>query len=197
MAAVITVVVGAFLALVPREVRSDLVTSRRYSAAAPPIDRASRVTTQQRLLELAGCCRPVRARLISCTHETTRDGGRARLGRPDAPNPQFRAVELLPPAGQALPRSRRGCDSCCRLDTSPPTASGVSRLQILLRVALYGGGDGGRLRRIGGCIRLLSGLAVRRPAVVSATAGLNRLVGDGASVKIGNRIGSGWTDCRR
>ncbi len=198
MAALILVVVGVFLALAYREVRSGLMLAAgtRARGAADQIANLLAQSTQQRLIELREVADDQAVREF-LEHQT--DAGRqraeVRLRALISPSPQVlelwnrsqervMALAIPPAAANMLPR-----------ETAPPTTAGIGRLETFngslstaaVTEVTSRGPDAPDPR--------LGFLVVRRPAVISTTADtLNRLVGSGASVKIGNRSGSGWTD---
>jgi PAS domain S-box-containing protein len=199
MAAAIVVVVGTFLALAFREVQSTLLlaATARAHGAADQIASLLTQSTQQRLIELRTVADDgtVRAYLTSPTDEL-KPAAQARLATLSSPNPQV--VELWDGAGRRVLSLATPATATNLLPAEPsaPTSTGVGRLQLyhgslvteaVAEVTTVTPGDAHASR--------LGFLVVRRPAVITATAdSLNRLVGGGASVKIGNRVGGGWTD---
>lgn len=197
MAVVIIVVVGVFLMLAFRQVQADLTASAgvRARAAADQLASLLAFSTQQRLVEI----RAVATDKSVCDYVThpTDDLKRlaeARLSSLSSPSPEV--LELWNRSQQrvlsvALPAT---ASNVVPADAPAPTASAVSPLQIY-RGGLFTQVAMDIASGANGCDPQAGYLVVRRPAVVSGTAEtLNRLVGDGASVKIGNRVGDGWTD---
>jgi signal transduction histidine kinase len=199
IAVAITVVAGTLLVLAFREVQSGLMaaTGIRAKGAADQIATMLAQSTQQRVLELRSVGNDgALAAFLEHPSEDTKRVAEARLAKLTSPNPQV--IELWNRSRQrvfslATPATAR---SLLPLETPPPTTAGISGLQAYqtslfteatTEVASGGSGDGPGTGA--------GFLVVRRPAVLTATAdALNRLVGVGASVKIGNRNGSVWTD---
>jgi signal transduction histidine kinase len=199
IAAVITVVAGTVLILAFREVQSSLLAaaSVRARGAADQIATLLAQSTQQRLVELRTLANdgPLAAFLEQPSDDTKR-AAEARLSKLVSPNPQV--IEVWNHAGQrvfslATPAT---ATSLLPLDMPAPTTAGISGLQryqaALFTEATTEVTSGGSADAPGFAVGFL---VVRRPAVLTTTADtLNRLVGIGASVKIGNRNGSVWTD---
>jgi signal transduction histidine kinase len=201
IAVVITVVAGTVLVLAFREVQSSLLTSAglRARGAADQIASLLAQSTQQRLLELRTVANDgaVRAYLEHPSDDTRR-AAEARLTKFTSPNPQVidlwnlsrqRAFTLATPSAATV-------RPVLPLETPAPAAAGISGLQAyqasLFTEATTEVTSGGSADPPGSGVGFL---VVRRPAVLTTTAdALNRLVGVGASVKIGNRDDSVWTD---
>jgi signal transduction histidine kinase len=199
MAAVITVVAGTVLVLAFREVRSSLLAAAgiRAHGAADQIASLLSQSTQQRLLELDAVANDGAVReFLEQPSDDTKRTAEARLSKLTSPGPQV--IELWNRSGQRVFSLATPATDTALLpvETPAPTAAGISGLQkhqaslfteATTEVTSGGSGDA---RGSG-----VGFLVVRRPAVLTTTADtLNRLVGVGASVKIGNRDGSVWTD---
>jgi signal transduction histidine kinase len=199
MAALIVVVAGTVLLLAFREVQSTLLAAAaiRTHSAADQIASLLAQSTQQRLLELRTVANDdVLRSFVEHPSDDARPAAVARLSKLSSPSPQV--IELWNASGQrifslATPATAA---SLLPVDARAPTAAGISRLQTyhesLITEAATEVTSSGSAHAPGS---RLGFLVVRRPAVLTTTADvLNRLVGVGASVKIGNRTGSGWTD---
>ena len=200
IAAVIIVVVGTFLGVAFREVEASLVEAAgaRAQGAADQLAGLLAQSTQQRLNELhrVAAHAAVRAYLQHPTDDT-REAARRQLATLTNPNPQI--IELWNRAGErvlslAMPPSAEHALPA----GSMPSAAGIGSFQIY-RNTLFTEtvttvdsdvtADGHEPRTGSGLV------VVRRPLVASSTADtLNRLVGSGASVKVGNKGGGVWTD---
>ena len=198
IAAVITVVAGTVLVLAFREVQSSLLAAAgvRARGAADQIATLLAQSTQQRFLELRTLANDgALAAFLEHPSDDTKRAAEARLSKLVSPNPQVievwnharqRVFSLATPTATAL----------LPLDARAPTGVGISGLQryqaSLFTEATTEVTPGGSGDAPGSGVGFL---VVRRPAVLTTTADtLNRLVGVGASVKIGNRNGSVWTD---
>src|SRR5258708_2028410 len=199
MAAVIIVVAGTVLVLAFGEVRSSLLAAAgvRAQGAADQIATLLSQSTQQRLLELRAVANDGALReFLEQPSDDTKRTAEARLSKLSSPNPQV--VELWNRSGQrvfslATPAT---ATSLLPVETSAPITSGISGLQTyqasLFTEATTEGTAGESADARGSSAGFL---VVRRPAVLTTTDDtLNRLVGVGASVKVGNRNGSVWTD---
>jgi signal transduction histidine kinase len=199
IAVVITVVAGTILVLASREVQSSLLAAARVRArgAADQIATLLAQSTQQRFLELRAVANDgTLTALLEHPSDETKRAAEARLSKLTSPNPQV--IEVWNHARQrvfslATPAT---ATSLLPLDAPAPTTVGISGLQrhqaSLFTEATTEVTSGGSAAAPGSHLGFL---VVRRPAVLTTTAEtLNRLVGVGASVKIGNRNGSVWTD---
>jgi signal transduction histidine kinase len=199
IAVVITVVAGTVLVLAFREVQSSLLAaaSARTRGAADQIATLLAQSTQQRFVELRTLANDgAVAAFLEHPSDDTKRAAEARLSKLVSPNPQVievwnharqRVFSLATPATAA---------ALLPLDAPAPTTVGISGLQryqaSLFTEATTEVTSGGSGDAPGSGVGFL---VVRRPAVITTTADtLNRLVGVGASVKIGNRNGSVWTD---
>jgi len=200
IAAVIIVVVGTFLGVAFREVEASLTEAAgaRAQWATDQVAGLLAQSTQQRLGELhrVAAHAAVRACLLHPTDDT-REAARRQLATLTNPNPQIielwnhageRVLSLAVPPGaeHALPAG------------SMPSAAGIGRFQMY-RDTLFTEAvttvdsdvtaDDREPRTSSGFV------VVRRPLVASPIGdALNRLVGNGASVKVGNKGGGVWTD---
>ncbi|PYR20640.1 MAG: hypothetical protein DMF94_11060 [Acidobacteria bacterium] len=200
IAAVIIVVVGTFLGVAFREVEASLTEAAgaRAQWATDQVAGLLAQSTQQRLGELhrVAAHAAVRACLLHPTDDT-REAARRQLATLTNPNPQIielwnhageRVLSLAVPPGaeHALPAG------------SMPSAAGIGRFQTY-RDTLFTEAvttvdsdvtaDDREPRTSSGFV------VVRRPLVASPIGdALNRLVGNGASVKVGNKGGGVWTD---
>jgi signal transduction histidine kinase len=198
IAVVITVVAGTVLVLAFREVQSSLLaaTGVRARGAADQIATLLAQSTQQRFLELRTLANDgALAAFLEQPSDDTKRAAEARLSKLTSPNPQVievwnharqRVFSLATPATAA---------SLLPLDAPAPTTAGISGLQRY-QASLFTEATAEVTGRSGDAPGSGVGfLVVRRPAVLTTTADtLNKLVGVGASVKIGNRSGGVWTD---
>src|SRR5216683_2474341 len=200
IAAVIIVVVGTFLGVAFREVEASLVEAAgaRAQGAADQLAGLLAQSTQQRLGEFhkVAAHAAVRAYLQHPTDDA-REAARTQLATLTNPNPQI--IELWNRAGErvlslALPPSAEHALPAGAM----PSAAGAGSFQIyrdtvftetVTTVDSDVTADDHTPRTALGFVVL------RRPLVASAAGDtLNRLVGTGASVKMGNKGGGVWTD---
>jgi PAS domain S-box-containing protein len=200
--AVIVVVVGTFLGVAFREVRASLmqVAGVRAQSAANQLATLTGQSTQQRLTELHRRANHAAVRdYLRHPDETTKQAARLQLVGLISPTPQI--IELWTSTGEKLlsvpmPPSAEGLLPA----GSAPTAPAVGKFQMYRSTVFTetvanveseptANNDNARARADLGFV------VVRRPIVASpAGETLNRLVGNGATVKIGNTGSEVWTD---
>jgi PAS domain S-box-containing protein len=202
IAAVIVAVVSTFLGFAYREVEANLLETAgaRARGAADQIAGLLAQSTQQRLNELqqAAAHAAVREYLLHPTEEGER-AARARLSALKSPNPQM--VDLWNAAGEKVlsVANSPAAETTLPSESSAPTAAHVSRLQLYRDTLLTETAIGVESGTTTGAGAPRAGfLVVRRPAFTASSTGeadtLNRLVGNSASVRLGNYAGDGWTD---
>jgi signal transduction histidine kinase len=192
MASLIGLVIAAFVAVAYREVRTSLVQAAAVRAQATADQLAGLFVqmTQQRLIELQRLAGHPSVRAIFENGDNAAiEAARAHLGQIRSPGSQVLEVWNIsgqclltiatPPAASDLPSSG-----------AMPAGSGASPLRRF-GDHIYGesvaeiAGEGGRL----------GFLVVRRPLNGAQVADLlNRIVGQGASISLGNKAGDVWTD---
>jgi PAS domain S-box-containing protein len=202
IAAVIVVVVGLFLAVAFTEVRASLLQAAgvRAQGAASQLATLLAQSTQARLAELRQAANLAVVRdYLQHPNETTREAARLRLSGLTSPNAQI--IELWTRAGEkvlslVMPPS---ATDLLPIGSAPSTVA-VGRLQRYRNTVFTE-----TVTSVGGGLPAdseapqtpldLGFLVVRRPIVASSNADvLNRLVGNGALVKVGNRDDGLWTD---
>jgi signal transduction histidine kinase len=157
-------------------------------------------STQQRLVEFHRASTHASVRdCLQHPSETTRQAARIHLGSLTSPNPQV--IELWTSAGQNVLSLAVPANADAEIPTgAAPVAAGIGPFQIhqntvftetvaTVESELFADNADTQTRRD------LGFLVVRRPIVTSSTVGtLNRLVGIGAAVTVGNTGGNVWTD---
>jgi PAS domain S-box-containing protein len=199
--AVIVLVVGTFLGVAYREVRASLMQAAgvRAQGTANQLATITAQSTQQRFIELRR--RATHVSLRDCLRhpdETTRRAAQLQLTGLTSPNPQI--IELWTSGGEKvlslpIPPSADGVLP----GGSAPSAVGVGRLQIYRNIVFTetvthveaepSARNDDPQPQVD-----LGFLVVRRPVTSSTGDTLNRLVGSGASVKVGNTGRGEWTD---
>jgi PAS domain S-box-containing protein len=203
IAAVIVVVVGTFLGVAFSEVQASLMQAAGVRAQGATNQLASLLaqSTQQRLGELRrAATHPVVRDYLQHPSEATRQAAQLHLAGLTSPNPQI--IEVWTSGGEKvlslpMPPSAPGVLPI----GSAPSAVGIGPFQIYGNTVFAetittvesepsADRDDHTQARI-----TLGFVVVRRPVVASSTADtLNRLVGTGAAVKVGNTGGPAWTD---
>jgi signal transduction histidine kinase len=203
MAALLGFVIAVFVAVAYREVKANLLQAAgiRAQATAEQIGSLFAQSTQQRLNELQRIAGHASLRpLFERPEDDTRAAARAHLGQIRSPGPQI--LEIWNAAGECLLTIATPPTAADLLPAgSMPTGAGVGALrrrgdqvfgETVAEIALEsrdteGGTKTPRTR--------LGFLVVRRPLNGAQTAELlNRLVGQGATISVGNRTGDVWTD---
>jgi PAS domain S-box-containing protein len=202
ISAVIVVVVGLFLAVAFTEVRASLLQAAgvRAQGAASQLANLLTQSTQSRVAELHLAANQAVVRdYLQHPNQTTREAARLHLSGLASPNPQV--IELWTKAGEkvlslVLPPS---ATDLLPIGSAPTTVT-VGRLQLYrnsvftetatnVESGLPANSDAPQTPLD------LGFLVVRRPIVTSSNADiLNRLVGNGALVKVGNQDDGLWTD---
>jgi PAS domain S-box-containing protein len=200
IAAVIIVVVGTFLGVAFREVEATLTEAAgaRAKWATDQVAGLLMQSTLQRLGELHRVAAHAAVRAyLQHPADDTREAARRQLATLTNPNPQI--IELWNRAGErvlslALPPSAEHALPA----GSMPSAAGIGGFRMFGNTMFTEAvttvdsdvtADDHEPRTSSGFV------VVRRPLVASPTADtLSRLVGNGASVKVGNKEGGVWTD---
>jgi PAS domain S-box-containing protein len=196
----IVLVLGTFLWAAYREVKGTLLQAGgvRAQGAAEQLANLLSQSPQQRLAELrrAAATEPVR-RCVEHAADDACQAARASLARFISSGQQ--SVELWNAAGERVLAMATPAIEGVIPAGSPPSAPGISPLRahgaiiyseaiVEVQQAAAGEPSAEGQKRLGF-------LAVRRLTQTSPTPDvLNRLVGSGATVKIGNRTDDVWTD---
>ena len=203
MAASVGFVIAAIVAVAYREVRANLVQAAgiRAQATADQLAGLFAQSTQQRLTELQRIASHARVRqLFEHPDNDARDAARAHLGQIRSPSPQI--LEVWNTAGECLLTMATPPTATALLPAgSMPASAGVAPLQrrgdqvfgesVAEIVADSAEGES----RATTARARLGFLVVRRPLNGGQTADLlNRLVGQGAAISLGNKAGDVWTD---
>jgi signal transduction histidine kinase len=199
--AVIVIVVGTFLGVAYREVRASLMQAAgvRAQGTANQLASITAQSTQQRYIELRHTAAHAALReYIQHPGATTRQAAQLHLTGLASPNPQI--VELWTSAGEKVLSLPIPPSADRMLPTgSAPSAVGVGRFQIYRSIVFtesvtnvqsepFARSDDPEVQVD------LGFLVVRRPVASSTGDALSRLVGSGASVKVGNTGSGEWTD---
>jgi signal transduction histidine kinase len=201
MAASMGFVIAAFVAVAYREVRANLLQAAgiRAQATADQLAGLFAQSTQQRLNELQKFASHARMRqLFDRPDSEARDAARAHLGQVRSPGPQI--LEVWNTAGECLLTVANSPGSANVLPAgSMPAGVGVAPLlrhgdnvvaESVVEIVADAGEGGAKTTHA-----RLGFLVVRRPLNGAQTADLlNRLVGQGAAISIGNKAGDVWTD---
>ncbi len=202
MAASTGLVIAAVVAVGYREVKANLIQAAgiRAQATADQLAGLFVQMTQQRMNELQRIANhPSLRQLFEHPDNDTRDVARAHLGQIRSPGPQI--MEVWNAAGECVlsVATPPGAENALP-PGSMPAGTGVAPLQrrgnqvvgesVAEIAADAGERDGVRRARA-----RLGFLVVRRPLNGGPTAELlNRLVGQGAVISLGNKAGDVWTD---
>jgi len=202
MAASTGLVIAAVVAVGYREVKANLIHAAGIRAQATSDQLAGLFVqmTQQRMNELQRIANhPSLRQLFEHPDNDTRDVARAHLGQIRSPGPQI--MEVWNAAGECVLSlaTPPGAENALP-PGSMPAGTGVAPLQrrgnqvvgesVAEIAADAGERDGVRTARA-----RLGFLVVRRPLNGAPTAELlNRLVGQGAVISLGNKAGDVWTD---
>jgi PAS domain S-box-containing protein len=201
IAAVIVVVVGTFLAVAYREVRTSLMqaTEIRAQGAASQLASLLAQSAQQRLGELRQAATDVAVRgYLQSPDDVTRQAAQVQLSGLKSSNPQI--IELWTNAGEKVLSLPLPANAIGSLPLgSRPSTTGVGQFQLFrngvftetvarVESAVSAGARESEPVHLGFVI-------VRRP-IVAASAGdsLRRLLGNGAVLRVGNSRGNVWTD---
>jgi PAS domain S-box-containing protein len=203
MAASLGLVIAAFLAVAYQEVKGKLVQAAgtRAQATADQLAGLFAQSTQQRLNELQRIAAHATIRkLLEHPDEETRDAASRHLGEIRSPVPQI--VEVWNTGGECVLSLPAPATAVTLLPAgSAPSGPGVAPLQrrgdqvfgestaeILPESAVADPRGSGPRAPLGF-------LVVRRPLNAAPTVDLlNRLVGQGATISLGNKTGDVWTD---
>jgi len=203
MAAAMGFVIAALVAVAYREVKANLVQAAgiRAQATADQLAGLFAQSTQQRLNELQRIASHASVRLLFDRSDSTSvDAARAHLSQIRSPGPQI--LEVWNTAGECVLTVATPPSAASVLPAgTKPAGAGVAPLQrrgdqvfgesTAEIVADAGEGEG----RAKAAQARLGFLVVRRPLNGAPTADLlNRLVGQGAAISLGNRTGDVWTD---
>jgi signal transduction histidine kinase len=202
MAASTGLVIAAVVAVGYREVKANLIQAAgiRAQATADQLAGLFVQMTQQRMNELQRMANhPSLRQLFEHPDNDTRDVARAHLAQIRSPGPQI--MEVWNAAGECVlsVATPPGAENALP-PGSMPAGTGVAPLQrhgdqvvgesVAEIAADAGERDGVRRARA-----RLGFLVVRRPLNGGPTAELlNRLVGQGAVISLGNKAGDVWTD---
>ncbi|HMJ85251.1 MAG TPA: ATP-binding protein [Vicinamibacterales bacterium] len=202
MAASTGLVIAAVVAVGYREVKANLIQAAgiRAQATADQLAGLFVQMTQQRMNELQRMANhPSLRQLFEHPDNDTRDVARAHLAQIRSPGPQI--MEVWNAAGECVlsVATPPGAENALP-PGSMPAGTGVAPLQrhgdhvvgesVAEIAADAGERDGVRTARA-----RLGFLVVRRPLNGAPTAELlNRLVGQGAVISLGNKAGDVWTD---
>jgi signal transduction histidine kinase len=203
MAASTGLVIAAVVVIGYREVKANLIQAAgiRAQATADQLAGLFVQSTQQRLNELQRIANhPSLRQLFEHPDNNTREAARAHLGQIRSPGPQI--LDVWNAAGEcvltvAMPP---GAENALPPGTMP-AGTGVAPLQrhgdqvvgeSVAEIATDAGERDGGART---ARTRLGFLVVRRPVNGAPTAELlNRLVGQGAVISLGNKAGDVWTD---
>ena len=198
LAASLGIVIAAFLAVAYQQVKGKLVQAAGARAQATADQLAGMFTqsTQQRLVELQRMAAHASVRqAVERPADDTFDAARTHLGQIRSQGPQIvevwnvrgecvLSVPAPPTAADVLPAGAMpSVPGVAPLHRRGDHVFGESIVEIVADAAHTGGGA------------RLGYLVVRRPLNGGPTADLlNRLVGQGASISVGNKSGDVWTD---
>ena len=202
MSASTGLVIAAVVVAGYREVKANLIQAAgiRAQATADQLAGLFVQSTQQRMNELQRIAnQPSLRQLFEHPDHDTREAARMHLGQIRSPGPQI--VEVWNAAGECV--LTMATPAGAEIALSPgvmPAGPGVAPLQrrgdqvvgesVAEIAADTGGRDGVKTPRT-----RLGFLVVRRPVNGAPTAELlNRLVGQGAVISLGNKTGDVWTD---
>jgi len=203
MAASTGLVIAAVVAVGYREVKVNLIQAAgiRAQATADQLAGMFVQSTQQRMNELQRIANhPSLRPLFEHPDNDSRDAARAHLGQIRSPSPQI--LEVWNAAGECLLTMATPAAAANALPPgSMPAGSGAAPLQrrgdqvVGESVAEIAADSGEREGTAGAARTRLGFLVVRRPVNGAPTADLlNRLVGQGAIISLGNNTGDVWTD---
>jgi signal transduction histidine kinase len=195
MAVLVVLAPATFLAIAYREVRASTrqATAARAQAAADQIADMLGTNTQARLAELRRlAAAPILRQLIETPTDDARDAAKRALGALAAPGPQV--VEVWSGAGEKVASWATPAAAANLLPPGTmPQAPGVSPLRRI-RGTMYGE-SAVEIPNDDASTDQRHGLLVVRRTVVLAPAGdfLNRLLGQGGVLSMGNKSGDVWT----
>jgi signal transduction histidine kinase len=202
MAASTGLVIAAVVVVGYREVKANLIHAAgiRAQATADQLAGLFVQMTQQRMNELQRIANhPSLRRLFEHPDNDTRDVARAHLSQIRSPGPQI--MEVWNAAGECVltVATPSGAENALP-PGSMPAGTGVAPLQrrgdqVVAESVAEIAADAGERDGVRAARARLGFLVVRRPLNGAPTAALlNRLVGQGAVISLGNKAGDVWTD---
>jgi PAS domain S-box-containing protein len=205
MGTLMVLIIATFLGIAYREVQANLLqaTATRAQGIADQLAGLFTQSAQQRLSEIRRVARqPALTRLLRNPGDEAREDARVTLASLKSSGAQI--IEVWDNAGHcvlSLPVPPTAGDSLPAGAT--PSAAGIGPLQRY-RDSIFGESiadiapESARGERPPPGQARLGFLVVRRAVTGAPTADvLNRLVGQGATIAVGNKTGSGWTDLVR
>jgi PAS domain S-box-containing protein len=202
IAALIILIVGTFLAVAYREVRGNLLAAAaaRSQATADQLAGLMAQAAQQRLADMRRAAgQPSVRHLLESPSPETREAARASLSKLALNGAQL--IEVWSPAGERMLAIPIPVSAADVLPGGPaPSKSGIAPLQqyrsttftehvVEIPSETANAGPGA------GATAPLGFVSVRRTNGAATTADLlNRLVGHGATIALGNKAGGVWTD---